>query len=80
MNACVVEDVDGEDDDMDLESKGSCLSDGSQEAGTNKYQIPQKLTNYSFRQTTIMASEGSTASKIPDEHSQNSVQGTIKQP
>ena len=65
--------MDGEDsgENIDLDDKDS-LSDGSQ-SGTNKYQIPQKLTNYSFRQTTIMASEGSTASKIPDEHSQNSV-------
>ena len=74
--------MDGEDSgenvvDLLDDDKEDSLSDGSQ-PGTNKYQIPQKLTNYSFRQTTIMASEGSTASKIPDEHSQNSVQGTIK--
>lgn len=66
LNECA-EDVVGEGSAED-----DSLSDGSA-IFNNKYQIPQKLTGYSFKQTEILASEGSTASKIPDEHSSQSV-------
>ena len=73
MNECV-EDVDGEEAEESF-NKSDSLSEGS--STTNKYQIPQKLTNYSFlkepQAAMSMATEGSTASKIPDEHSTNSL-------